>query len=663
MADENVEVKVGVQVDGAKTLGTLKKDIKEAQGEALLLSRQFGEVSPQAIAAAKKVAALKDEFNDLNERVKLFDPGAKFQALGNVVGTVSAGFTAAQGALSLFGTESDDLQKQLVRLQGAMAFSQGLSGIFDASKSFKDLGAIIKTNVVGAFTTLKGAMAATGIGLIVVAIGTLAANFKEVEAWLQKIIPGFEGFGAAFNKVKVVAMGVINGIIESFKVIGEIVGNVFTLDFEEVGKVASEAGARIGKAYAEGQANEIKKQTIDAAKEALKLQAEEDARRLKVLQASGESRAKEAAALQRKMLQDAIVAAGDDIKARKDAQAELDAFDAKTADDRKKKADADSKAAQDKRKQDGQKALADLVQQQDFEYQRAAISGKDLFNLKQQQLAEQKGLYVKYGLDLKDLRTKQEQEELDQRKKLNAALKEDIHATTGVISTGLINVGAAQKDLNTKQAANNSETAAKTEEAEMKKQQAMLATNNLLNALVEDRENLSDLEKTAVLATMITTMFAEEGKRSAMEMTQAALQMATKVFGEETAAGKAFAIAGATIETYKAAQMSFSAFAAIPIVGPALGAVAAAAAIVAGIARVKSILKVKVPGGKDAGSAPSAATSAPAMPRVQGDTGTMVQQLDQVNSNLRQPQRVQVVESEITDTQKHVQKVEALAQF
>lgn len=52
---------------------------------------------------------------------------------------------------------------------------------------------------------------------------------------------------------------------------------------------------------------------------------------------------------------------------------------------------------------------------------------------------------------------------------------------------------------------------------------------------------------------------------------------------------KAFAIAQTIISTYDAAQKSYSSLAAIPVIGPALGAAAAAAAIGAGLARVAAI--------------------------------------------------------------------------
>lgn len=53
--------------------------------------------------------------------------------------------------------------------------------------------------------------------------------------------------------------------------------------------------------------------------------------------------------------------------------------------------------------------------------------------------------------------------------------------------------------------------------------------------------------------------------------------------------GKAAAIVGAIIDTYKAATGSYAALAPIPIVGPALGAAAATAAVLIGMARVAAI--------------------------------------------------------------------------
>ncbi|QYJ68927.1 hypothetical protein [Flavobacterium litorale] len=67
------------------------------------------------------------------------------------------------------------------------------------------------------------------------------------------------------------------------------------------------------------------------------------------------------------------------------------------------------------------------------------------------------------------------------------------------------------------------------------------------------------------------------------------------ILGKESKAGKAMAIAQATIDTYQSATAAYKAMAGIPVVGPALGAVAAGAAVVTGIKNVKKIASTKPP--------------------------------------------------------------------
>jgi len=82
--------------------------------------------------------------------------------------------------------------------------------------------------------------------------------------------------------------------------------------------------------------------------------------------------------------------------------------------------------------------------------------------------------------------------------------------------------------------------------------------------------------------------------------------------GKETAAGKAAAISSALISTYQGAQDSYKSLSGIPIIGPALGFAAAAAATVAGLANVKAITSTKTPQVAGGGGTPS--VSAPSRP-------------------------------------------------
>lgn len=87
-------------------------------------------------------------------------------------------------------------------------------------------------------------------------------------------------------------------------------------------------------------------------------------------------------------------------------------------------------------------------------------------------------------------------------------------------------------------------------------------------------------------------------RQSAVEKTQLvsdALGQLSSIVGQDTAAGKAFAVAKATIDTYSSAVAAYRALSGIPVYGPALGAIAAAAAVASGIATVKKIVSVQVP--------------------------------------------------------------------
>ena len=92
-----------------------------------------------------------------------------------------------------------------------------------------------------------------------------------------------------------------------------------------------------------------------------------------------------------------------------------------------------------------------------------------------------------------------------------------------------------------------------------------------------------------------------------------ALGQLSTIVGQDTTAGKAFAIAKATIDTYQSAVAAYKSLAGIPVIGPALGAIAAAAAVASGVATVKKIVAVQIPSAP-ANSGGNATQTTPAGP-------------------------------------------------
>ena len=192
-----------------ESVGSIKQQLREAQKEVVQLSEKFGATSKEAIEAAKRAAELKDTIGDSKSLIDAFNPDAKFRAFSSSVAGVASGFAALQGAMSLFGNESEDVQKALLKVQSAMAISQGLQAVGESIDSFKQLGAVIQQTTVFtkanelankatsvtmrvlgvsaettsvSFKVLKGAIAATGIGLLVIALAEAVTYFQNFQS-------------------------------------------------------------------------------------------------------------------------------------------------------------------------------------------------------------------------------------------------------------------------------------------------------------------------------------------------------------------------------------------------------------------------------------------------------------------------------------------------
>ena len=176
MAQETtVAVKINASTGGTESVKSLKAQIREAKEEAIAMAREFGEFSPQAQAAAQKVAELKDEMDDLNQRVNALNP-EKFERIQTITMGLARGIQAATGAMALFGVENENATKTLVAIQGAMAFAEGVAGIIAMKAAF---GAFF-TSVIAGFRAMSAAMLATGIGAILVLIGSAVAMLIDL---------------------------------------------------------------------------------------------------------------------------------------------------------------------------------------------------------------------------------------------------------------------------------------------------------------------------------------------------------------------------------------------------------------------------------------------------------------------------------------------------
>ncbi len=116
------------------------------------------------------------------------------QKLGTALGGATSGFAVVQGTMALVGSESEALEKTLLKVQAALAIQQGVQGVVDYSKSVglatkatKLWNLALKANPIGLVITAV-------VGLIA-AVGALSAAFnssakareEEYQAQLKQI--------------------------------------------------------------------------------------------------------------------------------------------------------------------------------------------------------------------------------------------------------------------------------------------------------------------------------------------------------------------------------------------------------------------------------------------------------------------------------------------
>ena len=143
-----------------------------------------------------------------------------------------------------------------------------------------------------------------------------------------------------------------------------------------------------------------------------------------------------------------------------------------------------------------------------------------------------------------------------------------------------------------------------------------------------------------------------EAKKKNLDDTANVLESFSAIAGKETAAGKAFAVAAATINTYRGVSDALAAVTITPF-ETALKFANAAAIGVAGIANVKKILSVQVPGGSGgapSGGVPTTTTSQPPAFNVVGASGE-TQLADAIGSQTQRPARAYVVSNDVTTAQ------------
>jgi hypothetical protein len=200
----------------AKAIDSLNNSGKSLTGQLRSLK---GELAQLEIAGQDGTAAfnqllisaakLEDQIGDTRDRVRILASDTfKFDAAVGATQALASGFELAQGAAALFGSENEDLQKAIAKVTAATAVANGVQQLATLIKEESAIKTVVLTAATTAYNLAVGtstgalkafrlALAATGVGLLVVGLIALIENFDKIKDALSGTSDATRAFEAA----------------------------------------------------------------------------------------------------------------------------------------------------------------------------------------------------------------------------------------------------------------------------------------------------------------------------------------------------------------------------------------------------------------------------------------------------------------------------------
>ena len=207
------EIKKVISVDtksSNKSINSLKKDI-----DALTNSLNDLEIGTKEYNETLSLLGKRQsEFNKINEQIARSSrtTAQRFESVAKISTGLASGYGAATAAITLFGKESEDLNKVMVKLQSTIALVQGVGGIKDLLEELPTLGNWFKklTDFISPFNTGLN-NAAKNLNQIdtskLNSIGTSVGNVGTELGNISKVVKDLEGTNINFKG------GMIQGVM------------------------------------------------------------------------------------------------------------------------------------------------------------------------------------------------------------------------------------------------------------------------------------------------------------------------------------------------------------------------------------------------------------------------------------------------------------------
>ena len=226
MADVEKDIVLRVKSETDQATGqfkNLKQELRSIEGELNKMASS-GDTGSEAFKKLQQRAGqVKDQINDTKGAIKALSSDTfKLDAFAQGAQAIAGGFAAAQGAMTLFGTENKAIEEGLKKTMAAMAILQGVTAITNVLQKESALRLAMASVAQTAYTAVVGAstgamklfrlaLASTGIGALVIGLGLLISNFDDVKKVVMNLLKPFDGIIAKVRDfLSVISFGLID---------------------------------------------------------------------------------------------------------------------------------------------------------------------------------------------------------------------------------------------------------------------------------------------------------------------------------------------------------------------------------------------------------------------------------------------------------------------
>ena len=473
--------------------------------------------------------------------------------------------------------------------------------------------------VVAGMKTLKGAIISTGIGALVVILGSLVSYFTTSEEGSKKLAIAMEAMGIIVGKIteaaanlgknlfdmfsnpkkaiedfgssiKTFVVDKFNALLDTVGLVGKAFSKLFEGEFSEAADLAGEAFVKLNKEFNPVVA--VVDLVIKGGKELARVYTEEIVPAVEEAIVTAEKLVTSQRALRDQ--QQALIVENAELNKQLETQQKIAEDTTLTYEERKtaleEVGEAQVKLAENVAKQAAnEEALLKLLISQESSYEKREELETQLAEATASRIESQTALELRKQ-DAAKITRELELEEVERKRSINDILKQ-------LDSEAIENIWAkaeAELQIAEDQALREIELLKGTEE---QKQKVRDAFSKKKTKLVKEEKKFKDT-------------IAKQEKDAQIGMAKATFSGIAQLLGENSKAGKAAAIAASLINTYQGITAELSTKTVTPFeIGLKIANVATIAGI--GFKSVKDIISTPVPGGGGGGGAAGASMSVP----------------------------------------------------